>query len=780
MTSKFPLLLIFMFFFIQITHLKAQESKTILDLKSKLSKEKNTQEKTLIKLQISDSYAASMKYDSAIVYIKSSITDYEVEERFDDAGVMKTFLGRIYLAKGDRKTAEKYILEGKEMVKKIKNDNVKAILNDNVATFYSLQKDNKKAIELYNENIQYYLEGKKIDKVYILQAYRGLFTSAYVSKNYGQALKYVNSYVDFVNKNFPDQANVAYFQLGNIYTITKNYKKGIESYKKAISRKSNNGFDQFAKISLAMAYVDTKKVDSAKMYIKEPLEMAEKLNNNPILPMAYYVQAKIYREEGNLVKAEEILKKAISLTPEQDIESSRLSYNVILNSIQLSMIEKGITTFSTTEEKKSTLKNFIEKNEAFIKEIDETNVISDDLLKIEVYENLVKASELSENYNQAFSYLKKLGTQKENVYGVEKLSEFSNAQSEIELANARAKLKLEEETKRLHLQKEMELKALRYEYEKKQAAAKTEEERQRLILEEDLKRKEIELTYTQQKKALDEKYKQEQQIAKINQEKKDAVAKAELESSKNIRNLSILGTILASLLMGIAALSYFQKRKANKKIAQEKQKSDDLLLNILPYEVAEELKEKGKTSAKHYDEVSVLFTDFVNFTSTSEKIGVQEILNELNVCFTEFDAIMGKYGLEKIKTIGDAYLAVSGLPTNNPDHAKNAVNAALEITDFIEKRKQTSPNALDIRIGIHSGPVIAGIVGVKKFAYDIWGDTVNTAARMEQNSDVGKINISETTFDLVKEEVNCTHRGKIETKGKGAMEMYFVEGLINS
>lgn len=221
-----------------------------------------------------------------------------------------------------------------------------------------------------------------------------------------------------------------------------------------------------------------------------------------------------------------------------------------------------------------------------------------------------------------------------------------------------------------------------------------------------------------------------------------------------------------------------QVYERTKEINAEKKKSDDLLLNILPHEVAEELKQKGKTDARHYELVSVLFTDFVNFTMNSEKIGVQEVLDELNVCFTEFDSIMEKYGLEKIKTIGDAYLAVSGLPVSNEQHAKNAVNAGLEILSYIQERKKINPNALDIRIGIHSGPVIAGIVGVKKFAYDIWGDTVNTAARMEQNSALGKLNVSEATYNLIKDDFTFEYRGKIETKGKGALEMYFVNSSI--
>ena len=216
-----------------------------------------------------------------------------------------------------------------------------------------------------------------------------------------------------------------------------------------------------------------------------------------------------------------------------------------------------------------------------------------------------------------------------------------------------------------------------------------------------------------------------------------------------------------------------QVNERTHELQKEKQKTEDLLLNILPHEVAEELKENGSSEAKYYDEVTVLFTDFVNFTQSSERLGAEKMLVELNECFTAFDLIMEKHGLEKIKTIGDAYLAVCGLPIKNECHAYQTTLVALDIIEFIEERKKTNPNALDIRIGINSGSLIAGIVGVKKFAYDIWGDTVNTAARMEQNSEKGKINISESTYQLVKEKINCEYRGKIHTKGKGDMDMYF-------
>lgn len=248
----------------------------------------------------------------------------------------------------------------------------------------------------------------------------------------------------------------------------------------------------------------------------------------------------------------------------------------------------------------------------------------------------------------------------------------------------------------------------------------------------------------------------------------------EVQKKEKQRNIIIVSLCFILVVAGSLWNRLRFVKKSREAIKIEKDRSEELLLNILPYEVAEELKEKGKINAKHYDEVSVLFTDFVNFTSISEQIGEQEMLNELNICFTEFDRIMEKYDLEKIKTIGDAYLAVSGLPVSNTLHAKNAVHASLEILSYIKKRKSENPNALDIRIGIHSGAVIAGIVGVKKFAYDIWGDTVNTAARMEQNSQPGKLNVSEATYTLLKDDFVFEHRGKIVTKGKGELNMYFI------
>ena len=215
--------------------------------------------------------------------------------------------------------------------------------------------------------------------------------------------------------------------------------------------------------------------------------------------------------------------------------------------------------------------------------------------------------------------------------------------------------------------------------------------------------------------------------------------------------------------------------KQHDELKVEKKKSDDLLRNILPDEVAEELKEKGSTKAKLFDNVTVLFADFVDFTKAGEAMAPQELVNELHECFKGFDEIISHYGIEKIKTIGDAYLAVCGLPQADDRHAEKVVLAATEINEFMRRRQvQTGGKTFRVRLGVHSGSVVAGIVGVKKFAYDIWGDTVNTAARMEQNSEPGKINISQSTYDLVNDKFNCEYRGEIDAKNKGMLKMYYV------
>lgn len=277
--------------------------------------------------------------------------------------------------------------------------------------------------------------------------------------------------------------------------------------------------------------------------------------------------------------------------------------------------------------------------------------------------------------------------------------------------------------------------------------------------------------------------------------KEAELAKASLEAEQNRRIaeqasarqrqlliLATFGTLLALLLLVlflIARRSRSRLAEKNKIIDTERQRSDELLLNILPRPIAEELKEYGKAKARKYDQVTVMFSDFVNFTSISEQLSPEELVEELDKCFKAFDFILSQYDdIEKIKTIGDAYMCASGL-TGRRGMPYNIIRAALEMQQFLNEQKQEKMRIgkpyFEARIGIHTGSVVAGVVGVNKFAYDIWGDTVNIAARMEANGEEGRVNVSNTTYSLVKYQFDCEYRGKVQAKNKGLIDMYFVQ-----
>jgi len=253
-----------------------------------------------------------------------------------------------------------------------------------------------------------------------------------------------------------------------------------------------------------------------------------------------------------------------------------------------------------------------------------------------------------------------------------------------------------------------------------------------------------------------------------------------LNQQKRNQNIIVIATVIALILITILAIGLYRRNRfiynTNQIIESEKNRSENLLLNILPVETAKELKQYGKVKAKKFESVTVMFTDFKEFTHFAENLSPEKLVESVDFYYSKFDEIMAKYGLEKIKTVGDAYMCAGGLPFPTDDHAIKIIKAAFEIITFVndvKKIKHASQTRFDIRVGINTGPVVAGVVGTKKFAYDIWGDAVNIASRMESNSEAGKINISENTYLQVKDSIKCVYRGEIKAKNRGMMKMYF-------
>jgi class 3 adenylate cyclase/tetratricopeptide (TPR) repeat protein len=262
------------------------------------------------------------------------------------------------------------------------------------------------------------------------------------------------------------------------------------------------------------------------------------------------------------------------------------------------------------------------------------------------------------------------------------------------------------------------------------------------------------------------------------------VQKIAIQKQRIVKNAFLAGLILILVIAFIILRNYMNKVRINKLLDKQNAQIESLLLNILPVEVARELQDQGSATPRDYPSVSVLFTDFKDFSKIAEGLSPNVLVSELNEYFQAFDNIVEKNNLEKIKTIGDAYMCAGGIPTENTTHPINVIQAGLEMQEYMRARslerieKGLAPWGL--RIGVHTGPVVAGVVGRKKYAYDIWGNTVNIASRMESNGEVGKVNISAATYELVRDEYNCDYRGKIYAKNIGEIDMYFIEGKASN
>lgn len=586
--------------------------------------------------------------------------------------------------------------------------------------------------------------------------------------DYQNALTYYHKALDLAEQSGKAEltANL-YGNIGVLYINISNFPKSLEYSQKALEAERSFGKKEEEARYLAtigMIYSKMENYSTSIDYLKKSLKMMNELSvDKSLISGTLHNLGTVYHDLKNYFEAFEYYQKALHLNEEINHKGYMSSNRLMLGELYVEAPDSDLVKMGIQAAQRFdiALENQI-KSLTIAKEIEDINK------QMEAYLQLSITYEKNGDYANAYESYKNYIISKDSIESDEILNKIESKTMQYEYEKRETALKYEKqfsEEKFIRSQQELNLRQKDLELSNKQkdlqhlAFLKEKAEKQE---------KEKQLTLSEKEKQL-----QLSQLSVLGKEKELQQAellsqKQEIETKNAQRNLFIGGTIL-SILLALAIFVGWQKT------GRAKRKSDELLLNILPVEVADELKETGGAKAKHFDNVTVLFTDFVNFTNIAETLSPQELVNELHACFKAFDDIIDKHGIEKIKTIGDAYLAVCGLPHADEQHPQKVVQAALEIVAFMQNRHQQFGNkTFEIRIGINSGSVVAGIVGVKKFAYDIWGDTVNTAARMEQNSEAGRINISGSTYELVKDKYSCTHRGKISAKGKGEIDMYFV------
>jgi class 3 adenylate cyclase len=652
-----------------------------------------------------------------------------------------------------------------------------------MAHAYSSQGVNYNTQSNYSKALEWFLKALKIDEE--IGSKNGIASNTinignvYLKQsNYPKALEYYLKALH-INEEIGNKIGIANIagNIGNVYFLQSDYPKALEYYLKALNIneeiRNKNGIAG-STVGIGNVYSRQSNYPKALEYYLKALSINEEIGNKKNIANNTGNIGNVYSSQGNYPKALEYFFRALKINEEIGNKKS-LAYNIgNIGETYLKMVKRD----STAPDKQQWLQTSINHLLAATKTLKDLGAWDD---YQSISKALSEAQALQGNYMAAYATYQQHVLFKDSVFNMEKNKQITRLELKYEFSKREDSLKYQQAItdgllKQQTLLASQQQQALKLN-QQQLALSNKEKDLQRLaylktqadLQVEQSKRKENEkaLIIAEKEKDL-QKTKVDLQLVQLN------LKDSQLNSQKIQNWFYIGGIVLLAMLSFLIFHNFKNQKRANATITTEKQKSDALLLNILPAEVAEELKQKGEINAQQFDNVSVLFTDFVNFTGISETLTPKQLVNEIHQCFTVFDTIIEKNGLEKIKTIGDAYLAVCGLPNEHPLHAQKTVQAALEIRDFIANRKQKG-GEFDIRIGIHSGPLVAGIVGVKKFAYDIWGDTVNTAARMEQHGEADKINISGATYEIVQNDFACTYRGKVKAKNKGEIDMYFVE-----
>ncbi|AUC16923.1 hypothetical protein BTO06_17995 [Tenacibaculum sp. SZ-18] len=590
--------------------------------------------------------------------------------------------------------------------------------------FKEALKDYVESLEIYNRENNNTRTGDCHSKIAVVYYYQGKYNEAFL--NFDQSIQYYRL------SNFKKGLSSSFNNQGAIYYYLGNYPKALDKYRNALTiQEELDNKSQIAATTknIGGIYLELQDFKSAKSHFLLSKKIYQSINEEKPLIQVLDGLGEMCLRESKFNEALENFESALDLI--KKFKDQRLEVEVLFNLGKLYYLKKDYSTALSYY------------NESLIKATKQNNTLYESNATIAI-------GVLQQKKGEIFSAIKKC---KKGLQLATKLKVISTQEEACEcLYNA-------------------------YKSANKNSYALKYLEKMHLL------KDSLNLKQTSDK-ILKMKFEKEMlldSIANVEKERKLQMQhKEEVAKKEKQRNMLLVsGAFIILIAVALWSRLNFTK-KAKARLQVEKDRSEHLLHNILPEEVADELKENGFVKAQDFEKAAILFTDFKSFTQTASLLTPQELVQEINECFKAFDQIMEKYALEKIKTIGDAYMAAGGLPKPDANAVKKMIYAALEMQDFIRLRKIENETknkpAFDMRVGIHVGPIVAGIVGVKKFQYDIWGDTVNTASRMESNGVIEKVNISSATYNLVKDEKDLVfeYRGAIEAKGKGALEMYFV------
>lgn len=594
----------------------------------------------------------------------------------------------------------------------------------------------KKSLTGFNKYVQLNGESKDFLKLGNAYSYIGILRTHL--GDYEQAIaayKKSRGIYERVNhlKGLADVTN----NIGSIYYFTGDYLNTLKFYRESLEyRKVIRDTNGLAIVTqnIGLLFSKTGDFQEAQRHYEEALTIFKQLDMPKSVAETLSNIGYVLIEQGHFKEAEERLNRALKIANKRKNRQLRLRAlsNLAELALKQSLNKEAATLFLQTLMLADSLDSPRYQSEAQIAlgKLDITSADSREAEKhctigLKIAEKMQSVSLQKDAYDCLYQSYKNLGNSEKSLYAYERSNYFQD------------QLKTDETANRL----------LGMQFKNQQLADS--------------------LAHAQKEHAL--------QLAHQIQ-----IRKKERQRNGVIVSLGFIVVVAGGLL---SRLNFM--RKSKRLIEFEKQRSDDLLLNILPEKIAEELKGSGQVQAQGYEQVAVLFTDFESFTKTAQNRTPQEIVEELNICFMAFDTICETYQIEKIKTIGDAYMAVGGIPIPHQDAPARIVKAGLAMQEFMNQRqienRDTGNPVFEMRVGIHTGPLIAGVVGLKKFQYDVWGDTVNTASRMESSSLPGKVNISQPLYILIKNHPDFSFecRGNIAVKGKGNLMMYFVEEAKN-